>query len=76
MLVHDGWFKINGQGYSQTSEGSSMLKSASQLKNYKIQVFDHIGLFEGASSIDTLSFAVPEKLNLVSCVCVEIWMQF
>ena len=65
MLDHDGWFKINGQGCPQTSEGSSMLKSASQLKNYKIQVYDHAGLFEGASSIDTLSFAVLEKLNLV-----------
>ena len=65
MLGNDGWFKINDQQCPQTSEGYAMLKSASQCKNYKLQVDDHAGLFEGACSIDTLSDSVPEKLNLV-----------
>ena len=65
MLNSDGWFKINDQQCPQTSQGSSMLCSASQLKAYKIKVYDHSGLFEGASSIDELSSAVPEKLDLV-----------
>jgi hypothetical protein len=45
-----------------------MIKSVSQLKNYKIVVYDHSGLFEGASSIDELSSAVPEELSLVTFV--------
>ena len=62
ILNSDGWFKINDQQYPQTSLGSSMLNSVSKLKDYKIKVYDHSGLFEGASSIDELS---SEKLNLV-----------
>ena len=65
ILNSDGWFKINDQQYPQTSQGSSMIKSESQLKNYKIEVYDHSGLFEGASSIEELFSAVPDKLNLV-----------
>ena len=65
MLNCDGWFKINDQQCPQTVQGSSMLKSASQLKNYRIKVYDHSGLFEGASSINKLSSAVPDKLDLV-----------
>jgi hypothetical protein len=65
MLDHDGWFKINDQQCPQTARGSAMIKSASQLKDYIINVYDHTGLFEGASSIDQLSSAIPEKLNLV-----------
>ena len=65
MLDSDGWFKINDQRCSQTSQGSSMIKSASQLKDYNIKVYDHSGLFEGASSINKLSSAVPDKLDLV-----------
>ena len=42
-----------------------MLRSASQLMDYKIEVYDYSGLFEGASSIDKLSSAVPEELDLV-----------
>ena len=68
MLGCDGWFKINDPQCPQTSEGSVVLKSASQLKNYKVQVYDHTGLFEGASSIDTLPSAVPKKLDLVMIV--------
>ena len=63
ILNSDGWFTINDQRYPQTSQGSAMIKSASQLKNYRFQVYDHSGLFEGASSINEL--AVPDKLNLV-----------
>ena len=65
ILDSDGWFKINDQRCPQTAQGSAMIKSASQHKDYKIKVYDHTGLFEGASSIDELSSAVPEKLNLV-----------
>ena len=65
LLNSDGCFKINDQLYPQTSEGSSVLRSVSQLKDYKVQVYDHAGLFEGASSIDHLSYAVPCELNLV-----------
>ena len=65
MLNSDGCFTINDQRCPQTSQGSSVLKSASQLKNYRFQVYDHSGLFEGASSIDEFSSAVPEKLDLV-----------
>jgi hypothetical protein len=65
ILGHDGSFKINDQQCPQIAQGSSVIRSASQLKNYIINVYDHTGLFEGASSIDELSSAVPEKLNLV-----------
>ena len=65
ILGHDGCFKINDQQCPQTIQGSSMLRSASQLKDYIIKVYDHSGLFEGATSIDKLSSAVPEKLDLV-----------
>ena len=68
MFDRDGWFKINVQQYPQTLQGSAVLQSASQLKNYKIEVYDHAGLFEGASSIDTLSSAIPVKLNLIILV--------
>ena len=68
MLCSDGWFKINDQQCPQTSQGSAMIKSASQLKDYKIEVYDHTGLFQGASSINRLSFAVPGTLNLVMFV--------
>ena len=65
ILNSDGWFKVNDQRCPQATQGSSMLSSVSQLKDYKIEVYDHSGLFEGASSIDKLSSAVPDKLNLV-----------
>ena len=65
ILNSDGWFKINDQRYPLTTHGSSMIRSASQLKDYKLEVFDHSGLFEGASSIKELSSAVSEELNLV-----------
>jgi hypothetical protein len=65
MLDRDGWFKINDQQCPQTAQGSAMIKSTSRYKNYRVQIYDHSGLFEGASSIDKLSSAVPEKLNLV-----------
>ena len=42
-----------------------MLCSASQLMDYKIEVYDYSGLFEGATSIDKLSSPVPEELDLV-----------
>ena len=65
ILNSDGWFKINDKQCPQTSEGSSMLRSVSQLKDYKVEVYDHSGLFEGASSIKELSSAVSKELNLV-----------
>jgi hypothetical protein len=64
ILDSDGWFKTNDQQCPQTTQGSSMLRSISQLKDYKIEIHDHSGLFEGASSIDKLSSTVSEKLNL------------
>jgi hypothetical protein len=63
ILDHDGWFKINDRRCPQTAEGSAMISSASQLKEYKIEVYDHSGLFNGASSTQ-LSSAVPEMLSL------------
>jgi hypothetical protein len=67
ILDSDGWFKINDQRCPQTAHGSSMLQSASQLKDYIIEVYDHSGLFEGAISINGLRIpsAIPEELNLV-----------
>ena len=65
ILNSDGLFKINDQQCPQTSHGSSVIRSASQLKDYKIEVYDHSGVFEGVSSIDRLSSAVPRNLNLV-----------
>ena len=65
MLDLDGCFKINDQKCPQTTEGSAMLDSWSQRKSYKFYVYDHTGLFEGASSIDTLSSAVSSELHLV-----------
>ena len=65
ILNSDGRFKINDQQCPQTCQGSSVIRSASQLKDYKIEVYDHSGLFEGVSSIYRLSSAVPRNLNLV-----------
>jgi hypothetical protein len=71
MLNSDGWFKINDQRCPQTAQGSSMISSASQLKDYNIEVYDHTGLFEGASSVVKHSSAVPEEVNLVSSAIPE-----
>jgi hypothetical protein len=65
MLNFDGSFKINDQQYPQTTMGSFVHRSLSQPKNCKIYVYDHTGLFEGASSVDTLPSAMPDKLNLI-----------
>lgn len=65
MLSSDGCFKINCNKCPQTCGGTAVLRSSSQHKDYKITVYDHDGLFEGASSINTLSSDVPERLNLV-----------
>ena len=65
ILNADGLFKINDQRCPQTSQGSSVIKSQRQHKCYKIEVYDHSGLFEGASSINNLSSAVPKQLNVV-----------
>ena len=65
ILNSDGYFKKNNQKCPLTREGSATLRSASQRKDYKINVFDHDGLFEGASSIDNLFYDIPEHLNLV-----------
>ena len=59
MLDVDGWFNVNDQRCPQTSEGSTVIKSASQHKDYIFKIYDHNGLFEGASSIDTLSSDLP-----------------
>ena len=67
ILNSDGWFKINNKQCPQTFQGSSVIRSASRYKNYKIEVYDHSGLFESAISIK-LSSAVPEKLDLVRFV--------
>ena len=42
-----------------------MLTSSSSKKTYKIDVFDHNGLFEGFSSINALSSNLPRELHLV-----------
>ena len=65
MLNSDGYFKINSRKCPQTCNGSSLLKSASQCQDYKITVYDHDGLFEGASSVDTLCSDVAPHLTLV-----------
>ena len=45
-----------------------MLTSASMKKTYEINVYDHNGLFEGCSSINTLSSNLPSRLDLVIIV--------
>ena len=65
ILGYDGCFKINDQQCPQTTQGFSMLRSASRFQDYIVNIYDHSGLFEGASSIDELSSAAPDKLNLV-----------
>ena len=65
MLNSDGYFKINSRKCPQTCNGSSLLKSASQCQDYKITVYDHDGLFEGASSVVTLCSDVAPHLTLV-----------
>ena len=60
----DRYFGINDQ-LSQTRSGMAMLTSLSSKKTYKIDVFDHNGLFEGFSSIDALSSNLPRELHLV-----------
>jgi hypothetical protein len=58
-------FKINNWQCPHTDDESVKITSATQLKEYSIDIYDHTGLFEGASSIDELCIAVPKKLNLV-----------
>ena len=65
MLDLDGCFKINDQQCPQTTKGSAMLWSTSQLQSYTVNIYDHNGLFDGAFSIGTLSSAVPWRLHLV-----------
>ena len=65
MLNYDGCFKINSQKYPQICSSSATLTSMSQYKNYKINVYDHDGFYEGANSIGTLSSDIPKDLNLV-----------
>ena len=65
MVNYDGCFKINSQEFPQTHQGSALLTSVSQCKNYKINVHDYDGLFEDASSIDTLFYEIPDVLDLV-----------
>ena len=64
ILNYDASFAINNLKYPLTDEGLSALKSVSQCKDYMINVYDHDGLFEGASSIDTLPSEFSGKLNL------------
>ena len=64
MLDTDGCFKINNQQFPKTCNGSAILCSASQRKDYLIRIFDHDGLFESANSIDTI-FKNPQTLDLV-----------
>ena len=64
MLDRDGWFKSNDEQCPQTTQGSAVLSSATQLKYYRVKIYDHNGLFEGASSIDTFP-AVLSELHLV-----------
>ena len=65
ILNSDGWFRINSQECPQTCKGSATLFSVSQSKNYKINVYDHDGLFEGTSSVNTLSSDIRVDLDLV-----------
>ena len=71
MLDLDECFKINDQQCPQTIQRSAMLHSASQLKDYRVDVYDHNGFFEGTTSISALSSAVPSQLNLVVFVLKE-----
>ena len=64
LLNSDRYFGINDQ-LSQTRSGMAMLTSASSKKTYKIDVYDHNGLFEGFSSIDALSSNLLRELHLV-----------
>ena len=65
VLNSDGCFRINSQKSPQMCQGSGALHSASQGKNYMVKIYDHDGLFEGASSVDNLSSEIPEDLDLV-----------
>ena len=65
MVNYDGCFKINSQEFPQAHNGSALLTSVSQCKNYKINVHDYDGLFEDANSIDTLFYEIPDVLDLV-----------
>ena len=65
ILENDGSFRVNDQQHPKTSKGSTVFRSKSQLKNYKVRVYDHDGLFEGDSSINIFSSDIPPYLNLV-----------
>ena len=65
LLNKDHFFTINCRTSPQTCSGSAVLKSKSQLKNYKIDVCDHEGFFQGHCSIEYLSSDLPTKLDLV-----------
>ena len=65
ILNYDGCFKINNRACPQMCQGSALLWSASQHKNYEVKLYDHDGLFEGAISVDALSSEIPQCLNLV-----------
>ena len=64
ILNYDSSFAINNLKYPLTDKGLSALKSVSQCKDYKISVYDHNGLFEGASSIDSLPSEFSGNLDL------------
>ena len=65
MLHCDGCFRISCQKCPQTCNGSALLWSKSQYKEYRIEVYDHDGLFEDASLIETPPSDIPKDLNLV-----------
>ena len=67
LLNFERYFGTNNQS-SQTRSGSAILNSVSMKKTYKIDVYDHNGLLEGFSSIDTLSSKIPRELHLVIVV--------
>ena len=64
ILDDDRCFRINDQRCPQTTHGSVVIQSASQFKDYRIDIYDHDGLFEDVTSIDKLPFSVTVELNL------------
>ena len=64
MLNDDRSFKVNDQKSPQTCKSSSLHRSLNEC-SVLINVYDHDGLFEGASSTATLYPDIPKELNLV-----------
>ena len=56
---------FDNKGDAQTHKSSALRRSVTERKHFRFNVYDNDGLFEGTSSVATLSSDIPKDLNLV-----------